>query len=204
MEVTNHRPADERPSECAVAFKEWAAVCLALGAGEQLLILRKGGIHEGRAGFQVAHRWFWLYPTRFHESPGQLTPTASQWLAPARDLAPPSGRTWLRHLAEVTDVYAIPTLTGLARLEGWHGWSTETVQSRFAYRQPGLFALVVRIYRRDEPWDLAETAAMAGCRSWVELDGPLTTAGVKPVLADPIFLSRRQALCAVLREACGQ
>jgi hypothetical protein len=51
------------------AFKEWAAVCTALAAGKQSLIVRKGGIHEGRDGFRVEHGEFWLYPTQFHQKP---------------------------------------------------------------------------------------------------------------------------------------
>ena len=47
------------------AFKEWAVVCAALATGQQSLILRKGGIHEGRDGFRVEHREFWLFPTVF-------------------------------------------------------------------------------------------------------------------------------------------
>ncbi|MED5454303.1 MAG: DUF1802 family protein, partial [Verrucomicrobiota bacterium] len=35
------------------AFKEWAVVIDALGRGEQIIILRKGGIHEGKGGFQM-------------------------------------------------------------------------------------------------------------------------------------------------------
>src|SRR5918998_1365741 len=51
----------------SVGFKEWALVCEALGRGEQTIILRKGGIAEGRAGFSFRHREFFLFPTFFHE-----------------------------------------------------------------------------------------------------------------------------------------
>ena len=61
-------------SPCAVAFKEWAAVCAALAAGRQALILRKGGIAEGPGGFRPEHDRFWLLPTRFHERPDKLQP----------------------------------------------------------------------------------------------------------------------------------
>src|SRR5258705_3213217 len=44
------------------AFKEWAIVVDALGRGEQIVILRKGGIREGRGGFHVEHPQFWLFP----------------------------------------------------------------------------------------------------------------------------------------------
>jgi hypothetical protein len=50
------------------AFKEWAAICAALGEGLQTLIIRKGGIDEGREGFRVAQQEFWLFPTYQHEA----------------------------------------------------------------------------------------------------------------------------------------
>jgi len=59
-----------------IAFKEWAVLCAALGAGRQTIILRKGGIDEGREGFRVKHDEFWLLPTQFHQEPSQLTPDA--------------------------------------------------------------------------------------------------------------------------------
>ena len=51
----------------SVGFKEWALVCEALGRGEQTIMLRKGGIAEGRDGFSFRHREFFLFPTFFHE-----------------------------------------------------------------------------------------------------------------------------------------
>ncbi len=51
----------------SVGFKEWSVVCEALGRGLQSIILRKGGIAEGRAGFSFRHREFFLFPTYFHE-----------------------------------------------------------------------------------------------------------------------------------------
>ena len=51
----------------SVGFKEWAIVCEALGRGEQSIIVRKGGIAEGRDGFTFRHAEFFLCPTYFHE-----------------------------------------------------------------------------------------------------------------------------------------
>ena len=49
------------------AFKEWALICEALGGGRQSVIVRKGGIAEGREGFSFRNREFLLFPTWFHE-----------------------------------------------------------------------------------------------------------------------------------------
>jgi len=54
------------------AFKEWSLVCRAIGTGLTSLILRKGGIHEGRRGFHFDHDAFWLFPTSFHAQREQL------------------------------------------------------------------------------------------------------------------------------------
>ena len=53
-------------STAAIALKEWAAVCEALAAGRQTILLRKGGIAEGPGGFRPEHSEFWLLPTWFH------------------------------------------------------------------------------------------------------------------------------------------
>ncbi len=45
-----------------VAFKEWAVVCDAILAGRQSVLIRKGGIAEGRAGFEFRHTEFELFP----------------------------------------------------------------------------------------------------------------------------------------------
>ena len=56
----------------AIAFKEWESVCEALGSGQQAILLRKGGIHEGRAGFSFKHERFFLFPSRFHAQAEQV------------------------------------------------------------------------------------------------------------------------------------
>ena len=49
----------------AIAFKEWALVCEALGSGEQSVILRKGGIAEGKSGFGFDYNEFYLFPVSY-------------------------------------------------------------------------------------------------------------------------------------------
>src|SRR5690606_26298668 len=127
-----------------IAFKEWAVVCAALASGRQSVILRKGGIHEGREGFRVEHREFWLLPTRFHQDSSELTPDALPlWQAVQQDAAPP-GVFRIQHYAVVHDVFEIRDQSKLARLRDRHILSDATLDQRFHYRQPGLCALAVR------------------------------------------------------------
>jgi len=67
----------------SIGFKEWALVCEALGGGTQSIILRKGGIAEGRDGFRFKHDEFLLFPTLFHE---QLSKTKLPPGSPIPDL----------------------------------------------------------------------------------------------------------------------
>ena len=55
-------------SSGVIAFKEWDVICEALEDGRQSVILRKGGIHEGREGFSFAHEEFVLFPIFFRKS----------------------------------------------------------------------------------------------------------------------------------------
>ena len=71
----------------SIGFKEWALVCEALGRGEQTIILRKGGIAEGREGFSFRHREFFLFPTFFHEQIGKVRIAAANIPAPGNTIA---------------------------------------------------------------------------------------------------------------------
>jgi hypothetical protein len=170
-----------------IAFKEWAVICKALAQGRQALILRKGGIAESHEGFRVEHSRFWLYPTYVHQQQAGICEAYRPLLAEVEAERPPAGRLRLQHFAEVTAVERLTTLQQAEALAGLHGWSADTVIARFHYREPGLYALFVRLYRVPTAWELEETPAYAGCKSWVELDRELPTTGAVPVLSDEQF-----------------
>jgi hypothetical protein len=179
------------PDSCSIAFKEWAAVCEALAAGRQTIILRKGGIQEGREGFRVQHGEFWLYPTNFHQAADCLSPDSGEFITRALAGTKPGPgelpQIPIRLFAEVTDVHSLATEDAVLRLNGQHIWSEATVRQRFAYRRPGLFLLVARVFQRPGPELVAESPEMAGCRSWVELPREIPTAGLTPVMSDAAF-----------------
>jgi hypothetical protein len=180
------------------AFKEWAVICRALAEGRQALILRKGGIAETSGDFQIEHTRFWLFPTYTHQQRGGIKPEALPLLEQVEMERPPAGIVRLSHFAEVAGVYQVHDVVGVLKLASLHLWSEETVHARFAYRSPGLYVLPVRVYRAAQVFDLPDTAHYAGCRSWVELDRELPTAGAVPVLDDETFRDLLRTLDAVL------
>lgn len=176
------------------AFKEWAAVCAALESGRQSLILRKGGIHEGPGGFEVEHHEFWLFPTQFHQEPDQLTEDAAPLLQRAAERRPAAGTIALQLYAVVDSVVRIERESMLPRLEGEHIWADHVLKQRFHYRSPGLWALIVRIHRRERPLLLPDSPHFAGCRTWVDLPQELSTEDLHPVLSDEEFTQASQRL----------
>lgn len=176
-------------SACAVAFKEWAIVCEALAQGRQTIILRKGGIHEGREGFRVAHPQFWLLPTRFHASPGALVSAAEDF----RDAAAALNRDdafGVRYLAVVEEVCELTRESDALALSGLHVWADATVRERFYYKRPGLYCLLVRIYIAGQTTWIEDSPQIAGCRSWVDLPGPLPTSNLTAALDGELFAAR--------------
>jgi hypothetical protein len=175
-----------------IAFKEWAVVCAALGAGRQTIILRKGGIDEGREGFRVKHDEFWLLPTRFHQEPSQLTPDAQPlWRQVQSELLLP-GKFRIDLYAVVQDVLEVDNFAKLQQLAGEHVLSQPTVEQRFNYRYPGLFVLVVRVHRIPVAVEIDDTPYLAGCKSWVELPNAISTNQACPILADADFAALRK------------
>ncbi len=183
----------------SIAFKEWAVICRALGDGRQALILRKGGIAESGGEFRPTHDRFLLEPTFFHEQHRTgIKPDFLSLLDAAEASRPPTGVIRLTHYAEVRSVRHITKLDRALALDSFHCWTPETVRHRFDYRTPGLFALIVRVFRLLSATEVVDCPEYAGCKTWVEFDTPVPTTGAVPVLSDEAFAEYNRAVAAAL------
>jgi hypothetical protein len=162
----------------SVGFKEWALVCEALGRGEQTILLRKGGIAEGREGFGFRHSEFFLLPTFFHEQVVKVRTLGAE--VPAAS----NGEIHIRYFAKLEAQKEIKSWSMAAGLEPFHILQESVVRERFDYKGAGLHVALVRVFRLALGWTLADKPAYGGCRSWVEL--PECPAGMRfePVLTD--------------------
>jgi hypothetical protein len=152
-----------------VAFKEWAGVCAALCAGRQSIILRKGGIDEGPAGFQPQYESFWLLATQFHQHPEELTAEGASFLEMAAAWQPGEGHIVLPAFARVVECRKLTEWRDVVALEGEHIWSEGTLIKRFTYKTPGLTLLRVELTIPERPMILPTWPELAGCKSWVPL-----------------------------------
>jgi hypothetical protein len=187
--------------ETVAAFKEWQSVVAALASGRQALILRKGGIHEGRAGFSFAHDRFFLFPTRFH---GQAECVREFQHAPLPEWQP-GDEVPLTHYAEALWARTLTSAAVLDELAPFHIWTPATVAERFAWEGKGMatgsiHCALVRVYQLATPWMLEYGRMFAGCRSWVEVPAP--PAGwrdaLTPVLDDAEFGAIAERVARVL------
>ncbi len=180
------------------AFKEWAVVVEALAGAEQILILRKGGIHEQRGEFRMEHRQFWLFPTQFHEAEQSVIPSKRPAV---RDIAAAAQRDAvdIQFFAEVTDIHRLTDFAAVKQLQGRHIWTENILQQRFDFgREPGLHALVVRVARAPEPVRLPVRESYGGCKSWIELERALPTHNLTPVIDDAEFQKQRAEITELL------
>ena len=151
----------------AVGFKEWALVCDALGEGKQTVIIRKGGIAEGRDGFAFRHREFFLFPTFFHEQLNRVR--LSRPTLPKQ----PSEEVEIRYFARVEEARLLTRWNEVSALAPLHILAESVVRERFEYSEtPGVHVAFVQIFRLDPIWCFPDAKAYGGCRSWVSLPEP--------------------------------
>jgi hypothetical protein len=160
----------------SVGFKEWSLVCEALGRGQQSVILRKGGIAEGRGGFSFRHREFFLFPTFFHEQVVKVRITSTNLSGAGDTIA-------IRWYAKVERALRIGALRMAEALAPLHILTPEVVRERFGYQDEGLNVAFVRVFGISPVWILQNEKRFAGCRSWVDLSSP-PEMKITPVLDD--------------------
>ncbi len=187
-----------------IGFKEWQVVCDALASGRQSIILRKGGIHEGRQGFSFAHESFFLFPTRFHALGDQVregdVKVMPEWQL-GDDLH-------ITHHAEARWAITLNDWARVSSLEPLHIYSEATVRDRFDWEGKGMASgsihvAFVRVLELAEPWVLPYEKAYGGCRSWINLPTPPPgwKESARPVLATDPFAALADRLSSL--KACS-
>ena len=180
----------------SVGFKEWAIVCEALGRGRQSIILRKGGIAEGRNGFSFRHPEFFLFPTFFHEQPEKVREIDMEFNVV------PSDQIGVRFFAKLELVKTIAFWQTARALEPLHILNAEVIQERFEHDEaPGLQVGFVRVFRVVPSWTFPDQKAYGGCRSWVKLPQPPSEMRFEPVLSEAEHVRRRNEFNRIIERA---
>jgi hypothetical protein len=167
------------------ALKEWAVAVEALERGETALVVRKGGIRE--KAFAVSKARFLFFKSYEHQNPEQLKPLYHElWrsIPERRD----DGPVIFTSFAEVYGAYEVSEADELEALDPFHLWTPEYAESRLKWRpKKPLTVLVLRTYLLPEPIVLEYRESYGGCKSWIELEEAVPTAGSRPALEDSAF-----------------
>jgi hypothetical protein len=170
------------------AFKEWVIVVDALARGDQIVIFRKGGLREGRDGFQMEHPEFWLFPTLFHQQRDSVVPSAQSRFDELTPNFPAANVLRLEAFARVVAWRRLDDLKDAQRLRGQHIWRDDVIAERFEWgRSKQIHALAARVFRLPKAVELPMLGSYGGCKSWIELEADATTAGAVPALNDAAF-----------------
>jgi hypothetical protein len=182
----------------AMALKEWASVISAMLDGDQVVMLRKGGI--GEAAFAVPAERFLLLPTHVHQRAELLAPSARDARVEELSVTEEPERVQLRAWCEVAAVHEVTEQRELDALAPFHvlGPGYATARLKWRPRHP-LVAIVARVHRIDPAVALDMDATMRGCRSWIEV--PASLPHPAPVIADAEFHARAGAVAAALAAA---
>jgi hypothetical protein len=184
------------------ALKEWAVLTEAMARGEILALVRKGGIRERRAGFQVRHDRFLLYPTFFHERADELAPRFHHRLSAGAALQAAEPRTIrITHVCEVAASWTVRDLARVHAAAEEYGLSLDAVAARFRYRDRPEVSVIAAITKRlREPVELPEIRRYQGCVSWVELDRDIDVSEATAALSDADLQRRLNRLVELLGE----
>ena len=177
-----------------IGLKEWAVTSSALGRGDQIFMLRKGGIREDGRHFKIEHEQFLMYPGLFHEGELLLKPEHQGLLAETVN-ADFGKEVSFSVYCELVETIEISEEHQVRALDAFHIWSREFPVKRFNWkpRHP-LKLMVVRAYRLDSPVTVNVTDDYAGCKSWVELSDAMDLTNLTPALSDAEFTTRQSAI----------
>ncbi|MGD1941675.1 MAG: DUF1802 family protein [Leptolyngbyaceae cyanobacterium] len=183
------------------ALKEWAIAVEALGTGDLILLVRKGGSHESRRAFDVPCDRALLFPTYEHQQASALRSPFQSAVTPR--IVPALGDVMLlQYWANVTHQLPLAGPGIVEALHPFHIWTDDWLAERLAWKpERPAYALLLRVQRLVTPVDITYQAHHQGCRSWITLQDEVTEwpNGV-PVLSDQDYHRQVTQIQAAIAE----
>ncbi len=171
-----------------IALKEWAVTVEALASGDQILLMRKGGIHEESKDFRIIHDEFLLYPTYEHQRSELLKQpyknNLETLLSHKRDENIIEFNKW----AKVHEIFEISNQDKIESLNGFHIWTDEYAQGRLNWKpMVPLSIILVRVYDLETTTSVPFIPEYQGCTSWVDIIPEVDMENKTPILSDTEF-----------------
>ena len=172
-----------------LALKEWAAVVAALGAGDQIVLVRKGGLADRNFGVQSDE--FLLFPSYFHQPENRFKPEFAHYVEATKGRTEDSETVEITHWCRVAKSFAIRDLDRLLAVSPFVIFADDTIRERYAFRQDqAAHVIVVRTFALPEAISIENKRGYGGCRSWIKLSDVIDTERSQVVLSDAEFAKR--------------
>ena len=177
-----------------LALKEWSVVVAALDKGEQIVLIRKGGIAE--KDFEVKSSMFLFYPTFFHEME-RLVDSRYQVLLQEASIGASNESIAITNWAIVDEIFPTQNLEGMLKISNHYVYTPSYIKERLDWRaEKPAKLLFVRVFRLKEPAKITVNSKYRGCKSWVDLDKMLDLEGSRQVMSEQEFQARKEAIKA--------
>lgn len=172
------------------ALKEWATVVQALESGDQLVLLRKGGILDVASGFVIESKKFLLFPTFEHQSFENIKPPFHKYLNFVKESKPQDGTNRITSYAEVIAEADLTDENKINKLSEFHIWSDSYIKTRMTWMpQKAIKAVFLKTYLIDE-FVTPLKPEYHGCKSWIDINANIYSG--KPVLSESELHSKLQ------------
>lgn len=178
-------------------FKEWSQVTHALSTGDQIIIIRKGGIIEEKDQFSIKSSLFYLLPTVFHQEKNKLK-NDFQNLS-NEDNRINENTSVVSHIAEITDQFVITDYEQLQKIFDFHVYDESVMKERFfRWQKNEVHLLIVKVKKLISDTTIDLTPELGGCKSWVETEINLPEFATQ-VLEQEAFETKRKQIIDLIQ-----
>ncbi len=179
-----------------VALKEWAVCIDAIASGQQVVLVRKGGITEETREFRLEETSFYFYPTYEHQKAHLIKPEFQARVESSlQGVQLPPEEVMITHAAHVVDDISLDAEEDLKKLDPFHIMTHDYATERLQWKHDKpLHILTVRAYALTEPKRVKVDRSYIGCKSWLKLTDPITDTDLVPVLSVEEFEAKRQLI----------
>jgi hypothetical protein len=171
--------------QCRFVLKEWSAIETALRLARQCLLLRRGGLADGRSGFVIESEHFLIYPTYEHQHSQWVQPAYAGWVKPPAG----GGRVSLSLYGVVSERFVLKQREQLMALLPWTIYNEAFVDQRLQWLPDNpTQAFVVRAYPLVKPILLPVSNRYRGCRSWYTVEEPASVELGPACMEEAVFV----------------
>jgi hypothetical protein len=172
-----------------VSLKMWSVIGRFLHEGWGIVSLHKAWDREIES--------FNIVPTFSGQIPEAMKPNV--WMSWRHELkAPLGGHTFVRDYAEIIDAVPLQSAGALAAIEAEHALTSVEALRRYQEGEPGLIALVLRVYHLPRSYKLGEVAKREGGGKLVSLPFDVELNDLTPAVEDEDFERRVARIRAAL------